>query len=75
MGFVVAAIAVGAVIYWFAGMRKMVCWNNDPRQQQLIQLLIVAGRSGDMVGTCPTDDAAATSAVERAVCTEEGALW
>jgi hypothetical protein len=32
-----------------AGMRKMVRWNNDPRQQKLIQLLLAAGRSGDIV--------------------------
>jgi len=30
-------------------MRKMLRWQNDPRQQQLIQLLLAAGRSGDIV--------------------------
>jgi len=49
MWIVVATISAGLVVYWFAGMRKMARWNNDPRRQQLIHLLMVAGRSGDLV--------------------------
>jgi hypothetical protein len=48
MWIVVAGIAAVVLIYWFAGMRKMARWNNDPRQQELIQLLLAAGRSGDI---------------------------
>ena len=48
MWIVVAGIAALVVIYWLVGMRKMARWNNDPRQQQLIQLLLSAGRTGDI---------------------------
>ena len=48
MEIVVAAYAVVIVIHCFAGMWKMARWNNDPRQQQLVQLLIAAARSGDI---------------------------
>ena len=51
LGIVVAVIVAGAIVYWYAGMRKMVRWNNDPRQQKLIQLLLAAGRSGDIVNS------------------------
>jgi hypothetical protein len=48
MEIIVAAYAVVIVIHCFAGMWKMARWNNDPRQQQLVQSLIAAGRSGDI---------------------------
>jgi uncharacterized protein (DUF2236 family) len=44
----VAVTAAVIVVYLFAGFRKMARWNNDPRQQELIQLFLAAGRSGDM---------------------------
>jgi hypothetical protein len=37
------------VVYLFSGFRKMARWNNDPRQQKLIQSFPAAGRSGDIV--------------------------
>lgn len=46
---VVAITAAVIVVYLLFGFRKMARWNNDPRQQKLIQLFLAAGRSGDMV--------------------------
>ena len=48
MWIVAVAVVAGIVMYWFAGMRKMVRWNNDPRSQTLIQLFLAAGRTGDL---------------------------
>jgi hypothetical protein len=50
MWIVAVAVVAGIVMYWFAGMRKMVRWNNDPRSQTLIQLFPAAGRTGDLAG-------------------------
>lgn len=40
---VVCAIVLALVIYCLWGMQKMALWNRDPRQKQLVQLLIDAG--------------------------------
>jgi hypothetical protein len=41
MEVIVVAYAAVIVIHCFVGMSKMARWNNDPRQQQLVELLIL----------------------------------
>jgi hypothetical protein len=53
IGIGVGVIVLALVVYWFWGQRMMACWNADPRQQQLIQLLIAAG-----MPTPPSDNTA-----------------
>jgi hypothetical protein len=42
MEIVIGVLVLGVVIHFIAGSRKMARWNNEPGQQQLIQLLTAA---------------------------------
>lgn len=44
MEIIVAALVLGAVIYFVVTTRKIKRWNNDEKQQQLVQFLVAAGR-------------------------------
>jgi hypothetical protein len=46
MEILVGALVIGVVLYFFGGSRKMARWNDDPRQQELAQLLITAAQNG-----------------------------
>jgi hypothetical protein len=47
--FVALLYLVFVAPFYLTGIQKMVRWSNDPNQQELVQLLIAAGRSGDSV--------------------------
>lgn len=43
MEIIIGALVLAVVIYFIVGSRKMSRWNDDPKQQELVRLLVAEG--------------------------------